>query len=92
MHCRVTVKSMSDDEEVESQVMAFCQAAAKAQAKGPNMFSLCTCWGTIFHYDVLILVTQIMLFVCLHKDGFERRQAVSNDHIDALAYINSRAP
>ena len=28
------------------------------------MFLLCTCWGTVFQYDVLIPVTQIILCHC----------------------------
>ena len=36
----------------------------RAQVKGPNIFSLCTCRDTIFQYDVLIHITQIMSFVC----------------------------
>ena len=63
-----TGSSMPEGDEVEppdpGQDKSRPFLKPRAQAKGPNMLSLCTCWGKIFQYDVLIHVTQIMSFVC----------------------------
>ena len=50
------------------------------------MISLCTCWGTIFQYDVSILVTQIMSFVCIQTVIIVvgiKKQVESKDCINA---------
>ena len=60
-----TGSSMPEGEQVEHpRPSQSLLARLRLKAKVKNMFSLCTCWGTIVGYDVLIPVTQNMSFVC----------------------------
>ena len=66
---RVKVKQAYRCPKAKRYGAKSCQGLLSSIGSGSNTFSLCTCWGTLIYYDVLIPVTQITSFVCKHTVG-----------------------